>query len=160
MKLYRAKDYNEMSKIAANIIAAQVITKPDCVLGLATGSTPIGTYKKLVEKYENGDLDFSAVKGKLGYITMGTLWRVVIAPLIGLVGAVLLTNAGVISCGPGEYACFIALFGAPVAISSAIMAAEMDADAELARQLVVWTSVCPIVTVFAIVVIFRSAGLL
>ena len=52
MKLYRAKDYNEMSKIAANIIAAQVITKPDCVLGLATGSTPIGTYEKLVEKYE------------------------------------------------------------------------------------------------------------
>lgn len=107
-----------------------------------------------------GLLDFSAVKGKLGYITMGTLWRVVIAPLLGLTGAVLLTNAGVLSCGPGEYACFIALFGAPVAISSAIMAAEMDADAELARQLVVWTSVCPIVTVFAIVVIFRSAGLL
>lgn len=62
MKLYRAKDYNEMSKIAANILAAQIITKPDCVLGLATGSTPIGTYQKLVEKYENGDVDFSNVK--------------------------------------------------------------------------------------------------
>lgn len=62
MKLYRAKDYKDMSKIAANIIAAQVITKPDCVLGLATGSTPIGTYQQLIEKYNNGDLDFSAVK--------------------------------------------------------------------------------------------------
>lgn len=61
MKIYKAADYEEMSKIAANIIAAQVVTKPDCVLGLATGSTPIGTYKKLVEKYENGDLDFSMV---------------------------------------------------------------------------------------------------
>lgn len=62
MKLYRAKDYKDMSKIAANIIAAQVITKPDCVLGLATGSTPIGTYQQLIKKYNNGDLDFSAVK--------------------------------------------------------------------------------------------------
>lgn len=62
MKLYRAKDYADMSRKAANIISAQVITKPDCVLGLATGSTPIGTYKKLIEGYENGDLDFSEVK--------------------------------------------------------------------------------------------------
>lgn len=61
MKIYKAVDYNEMSKIAANIIAAQVVLKPDCVLGLATGSSPIGTYKELVNKYENGDLDFSAV---------------------------------------------------------------------------------------------------
>ena len=50
-----------MSKKAANIIASQVVLKPDCVLGLATGSTPIGAYKNLVEKYEQGDLDFSQV---------------------------------------------------------------------------------------------------
>lgn len=62
MKVYRAKDYNDMSRKAANIISALVITKPDCVLGLATGSSPIGTYKKLIEGYENGDLDFSEVK--------------------------------------------------------------------------------------------------
>lgn len=43
-----------MSKKAANILSAQVIMKPDCVLGLATGSTPIGTYEKLVEWYEKG----------------------------------------------------------------------------------------------------------
>lgn len=61
MRIYKTKDYDAMSKKAAAIIAAQVIAKPDCVLGLATGSTPIGAYKKLVEWYENGDLDFSEV---------------------------------------------------------------------------------------------------
>ena len=49
MKIYCGKDYKEMSRIAANIISAQIILKPDCVLGLATGSTPVGTYENLVE---------------------------------------------------------------------------------------------------------------
>ena len=62
MKIIKTKDYVDMSRKAANIIAAQVIMKPDCVLGLATGSTPIGTYKELIKAYENGDLDFSLVK--------------------------------------------------------------------------------------------------
>ena len=61
MKIYRAKDYNDMSRKAANIISAQVIMKPGCVLGLATGSTPIGAYRQLVEWYKKGDLDFSEV---------------------------------------------------------------------------------------------------
>ena len=61
MKIYKAKDYKDMSRKAANIISAQVIMKPNCVLGLATGSTPIGTYAQLVEWYNKGDLDFSEV---------------------------------------------------------------------------------------------------
>lgn len=61
MKIYKATDYKDMSRKAANIISAQVILKPDCVLGLATGSTPIGAYQQLVEWYEKGDLDFSEV---------------------------------------------------------------------------------------------------
>ena len=61
MKIYKAKDYKDMSRKAANIISAQVIMKPNCVLGLATGSTPIGTYDQLVERYNKGDLDFSEV---------------------------------------------------------------------------------------------------
>lgn len=61
MRIYKVKNYEELSRKAANIIAAQVITKPNCVLGLATGSTPIGTYENLVSMYENGDLDFSEV---------------------------------------------------------------------------------------------------
>jgi glucosamine-6-phosphate deaminase len=50
-----------MSRQAANIISAQVILKPNSVLGLATGSSPVGTYKQLIEWYEKGDLDFSQV---------------------------------------------------------------------------------------------------
>jgi glucosamine-6-phosphate deaminase len=61
MKIMKAKDYHDMSRKAANIISAQVIMKPDCVLGLATGSTPIGTYKQLIDWYEKGDLDFGDV---------------------------------------------------------------------------------------------------
>ena len=51
-----------MSRKAANIISAQVILKPDCVLGLATGSTPVGAYRQLIEWCRKGDLDFSQVK--------------------------------------------------------------------------------------------------
>lgn len=61
MKLYKAKDYADMSRKAANILSAQVIMKPNCVLGLATGSTPEGVYRQLVEWYNKGDLDFSEV---------------------------------------------------------------------------------------------------
>lgn len=61
MKIIRAKDYKAMSRKAANIISAQIILKPDSVLGLATGSSPIGTYEQLVEWYNKGDLDFSEV---------------------------------------------------------------------------------------------------
>ena len=62
MKIYKAKDYEEMSRKAAGIVSAQIIMKPDCVLGLATGSTPVGLYKQLIEWYRNGDLDFSGVR--------------------------------------------------------------------------------------------------
>lgn len=62
MRIYKAKDYEEMSRKAAGIVSAQIIMKPDCVLGLATGSTPLGLYKQLIEWYRNGDLDFSGVR--------------------------------------------------------------------------------------------------
>lgn len=62
MRFVRTKDYEDMSRKAANVISALLIEKPDCVLGLATGSTPIGLYKCLVKRYEKGDLDFSQVK--------------------------------------------------------------------------------------------------
>lgn len=61
MRIIKAKDYEEMSRKAAGVIAAQVIAKPDSVLGLATGGTPVGTYAKLVEWYNRGDLDFSDI---------------------------------------------------------------------------------------------------
>ncbi len=61
MKIYSAQDYQSMSRKAANILSAHVILKPDSVLGLATGSTPIGMYKQLIEWYNKGDIDFSQV---------------------------------------------------------------------------------------------------
>lgn len=62
MKIYVSDDYKGMSRKAANIVSAQVILNPSCVLGLATGSTPIGMYKQLIDWYNKGDLDFSQVK--------------------------------------------------------------------------------------------------
>lgn len=61
MKIITTDSYYQMSRMAANLISAQVIMKPNCVLGLATGSTPIGTYEQLIRWYEKGDLDFSLV---------------------------------------------------------------------------------------------------
>lgn len=62
MRIYQEKDYNAMSRRAAAVIAAQVVARPDCVLGLATGSTPIGAYRQLVEWYRQGDLSFAEVR--------------------------------------------------------------------------------------------------
>ena len=62
MKFYITENYEQMSRKAASILAAKVIEKPDCVLGLATGSTPIGTYQNLIQWCKDGDLDFSQVK--------------------------------------------------------------------------------------------------
>jgi glucosamine-6-phosphate deaminase len=59
MRIIRAADYNDMCRKAANILSAQVILKPSSVLGLATGSTPLGVYRQLAEWYAKGDVDFS-----------------------------------------------------------------------------------------------------
>ena len=62
MTVIKTKNYEEMSYEAAKLLAAQIVMRPDCVLGLATGSTPIGTYDQLVKWYEEGKLDFSKVR--------------------------------------------------------------------------------------------------
>ena len=59
MKFITVDSYEKLSRDAANIISAQVILKPACVLGLATGSSPVGAYAQLIKWYEKGDLDFS-----------------------------------------------------------------------------------------------------
>ncbi len=61
MKFITVENYETLSRKAAAIIAAEVVRKPNCVLGLATGSSPVGTYKNLIEWCKNGDLDFSTV---------------------------------------------------------------------------------------------------
>ena len=61
MRIIEAQDYKDMSRKAANVISAQMILKPESVIGLATGSTPIGVYDQLTEWYKKGDLDFSKI---------------------------------------------------------------------------------------------------
>jgi len=61
MKFITTDSYDKLSRMAAELIAAQVIIKPDCVLGLATGSSPLGTYANLAKKCADGDVDFSSV---------------------------------------------------------------------------------------------------
>lgn len=97
-----------------------------------------------------GLLDFNAVKSKISNIIYGTLFRIVFAPVIGLFAAYWFNQQGWIDCGAGEFGALIALFGSPVAVSSAIMAAEMGGDDELARQYVVWTAIGSMVSLFMI----------
>ncbi|MBP9996329.1 MAG: glucosamine-6-phosphate deaminase [Lachnospiraceae bacterium] len=61
MRIIKTESYDAASRACANLIMAQIVTKPDCVLGLATGSTPIGTYENLVRMYKDGDISFAAV---------------------------------------------------------------------------------------------------
>ncbi len=61
MRIIKARDYKDVSRKAANIIFSVMTEKPDCVMGLATGSSPLGIYKELVRHYQEGDLDFSRV---------------------------------------------------------------------------------------------------
>lgn len=107
-----------------------------------------------------GQCEFSAAKGMLKEITVAATTRVVIAPLIALCGMIALNAAGILPCGNGEFAAAIALFGSPVAVSSAIMATNMDNDGQLATQLVVWTSLLSVVTIFLTVCILMGLGVL
>lgn len=107
-----------------------------------------------------GQFEFSAVKGMTKEIIIGTVWRIVLAPLLGIGIAFLLSRyTNLFTFGPEIYPTLIALFGTPVAVSSAIMAGQMNNDEQLATQLVVWTSICSIATIFIMVFILMSCGL-
>ena len=93
-------------------------------------------------------------------IAVGTLWRIVFAPIIGIGAALILCKFGFLSCGTGEIATLIALFGAPAAVSSVVMAGQMGSDEQLATQLVVWTSLGSVITIYITVCIMMAAGLL
>lgn len=108
-----------------------------------------------------GQFEFSAVKGLMKEIVTGTVWRIVLAPLLGIGGAILLsTHTDLLHCGVNEYPALIAMFGSPVAVSSAVMAGNMGGDEQLATQLVVWTSIFSIFTIFAEVCILMALGLI
>ena len=61
MKIVLCEDYNELSRVSANIVAEQITSNPQSVLGLATGSTPVGMYERLAELYNENKVDFSGV---------------------------------------------------------------------------------------------------
>lgn len=105
--------------------------------------------------------DFSASRGMLREIIVGTLWRILLAPALAIGTAVLLTRyTSILNFGVNEYPALIALFGTPAAVSSAIMAGQMKNDEQLGTQLVVWTSLCSVPTIFLLVCIMMAGGLL
>lgn len=108
-----------------------------------------------------GQFEFSAVKGMLKEIAVGTVCRTILAPIIGIGLAIVLSeHTNMLSCGVNEYPALVAMFGSPVAVSSAVMAAGMKNDGQLATQLVVWTSLFSIFTIFVTICIMMSLGLL
>ena len=108
-----------------------------------------------------GQFEFSAVRGLRREIIIGTFWRVILAPVLGIGCALLLSkHTGVLQCGSGELPALIALFGSPVAVSSAIMVTSIGGDDELARQYVVWTSVASMVSLFLITAVLRGLAII
>lgn len=108
-----------------------------------------------------GQFEFGATKSFLREIVAGTVWRVILSPLVAIGLAIFLsTQTSILNFGVNEYPALIALFGTPVAVSTAIMAGQMGNDEQLATQLVVWSSIASIATMFLTVCILMSAGLL
>lgn len=107
-----------------------------------------------------GQFEFTKISGYKKQIMLGVLGRVVIAPILGIGIAVVLTLKGILHFDGSVFSALIALFGTPVAVSSAIMAEEMENDGKLAGQLVVWTSLLSAVSIFAMIFLVRAAGLL
>lgn len=108
-----------------------------------------------------GQFEFSAAKGMFRQIAVGTLGRIVITPLAGIGCAILLSKfTGLLSCGVNEYPTLVALFGSPAAVSTAVMAGEMGSDEQLAAQIVVWTSIGSIITIFLSVCMLMATGFL
>lgn len=107
-----------------------------------------------------GRFKFSAVKDMKLQVAGGTFARIIFAPVCGLVLAYILSLTGIVSFGSAHYAAFLALFGSPVAVSSAIMATQMDNDDRLADQILVWTSIFSVFTVFVFVIVLKFFGML
>ena len=104
--------------------------------------------------------DFSAVKSLIKPITASVVLRLVVAPLVGVGGALLLSKTGIMPFTATEYPALISLFGTPVAVSSAVMVGEIGGDEQLAGQLVVWTSLMSVFSIFITVFFMRSVGLI
>ena len=107
-----------------------------------------------------GLFEFSAIKGRKKPIIIGTAARIFFAPLVGVGAVILLSKFTDFQMDMAAYPALLALFGSPMAVSSAVMAQEMDNDSVLAGQLVVWTSFFSIITLFVFILTLRTIGLL
>ena len=108
-----------------------------------------------------GQFTFATSKSMFREIVGGTLWRIILVPALVISSAYLLSSyTPFLSCGPMEYPALVALFGAPVAVSSAIMAGQMGNDEQLASQLVVWSSLGSIISMFVLICVMISLGML
>ena len=126
--------------------------------------TAIGNVAKIASPLAlvvlGGKFRFDAIKELKSQIFAGTFARIVFAPTLGVLLALAASLTGAADFAPSHYASFIALFGSPVAVSSAIMASQMDNDDQLAGQILVWTSIGSVLTVFCAVVALKSVGVL
>ena len=107
-----------------------------------------------------GLFEFSAIKGMKKPIVIGTAARIFFAPLLGIGAVILLSKYTSFQMESAAYPALLALFGSPMAVSSAVMAQEMDNDGVLAGQLVVWTSFFSIITLFIFILALRTLGYL
>lgn len=104
--------------------------------------------------------DFASVKSLLKPISWSVFLRLVVAPVLGVGGAVLLSTSGVMNFTSTEYPALISLFSTPIAVSSAVMVCEIGGDEQLAGQLVVWTSLLSVFSIFITVFIMKSVALI
>ena len=107
-----------------------------------------------------GKFRFDAIKELKNQIFAGTFARLVFAPVAGICLAVICDGFGIFDFTSAHYAAFIALFGSPVAVSSAIMASQMDNDDQLANQILVWTSIGSVFTLFLTVVVLKRFAMI
>lgn len=122
---------------------------------IAKGTTPLALIVL------GARFDFSRVSSLLGEITFGTAMRLIAAPALGIGTGILLSeNTNLLSLTAVEYPALISLFASPIAVSSAVMVGEIGGDEQLAGQLVVWTSVFSMFTMFATIFIMKSAELI
>lgn len=107
-----------------------------------------------------GQFSFSHVSGMKKELVSSVLMRLIFAPAAGFALAFLVSRTGFISLTPAAVSTMIACFGSPLAVSSVPMAAEMGADADMAGQVVVWTSFLSMFSIFILAMLFRGFGLL
>ncbi len=104
--------------------------------------------------------EFKSVKSLAKPIVVSVILRLCVAPVVGIGGAVLMSSLGVMNFTVTEYPALISLFGTPIAVSSAVMVGEIGGDEQLANQIVVWTSLASVLSIFATVFLMRSVGLI